>query len=131
MRHIAHRLLTRRFALRAGGMGMMGLSLPGLLRAETVSVPHRPRAKSVIFLFQWGGPSQIDSFDMKPNAPEEYRSPYRPIATSVPGLPICELMPRLAAKMHHVSVVRTPHAYHEESQCSRILCPDRTGASCR
>jgi hypothetical protein len=65
------------------------------------------RAKSVLFLFQWGGPSQIDMFDMKPDAPDTIRSPYKPISTSVPGVHICELLPQLAQRMHKVAIIRT------------------------
>ncbi|PYM15723.1 MAG: DUF1501 domain-containing protein, partial [Verrucomicrobia bacterium] len=67
--------LTRRHMLKVGGLGVLGLTLPGLLRAEALTKGKgpRPRAKSVVFLFQWGGPSHIDMFDMKPDAPEQIR----------------------------------------------------------
>ena len=67
---------TRRAALRIGGAGMLGLTAPKLMMASELAGKSsttpaiRPRAKSVIFLFQWGGPSQLDTFDMKPNAPD-------------------------------------------------------------
>jgi hypothetical protein len=64
-------------------------------------------AKSVILLWLWGGPSQLDSFDMKPNAPVQYRGPYSPIATSVPGMDICELLPHTARRAHRYSIIRT------------------------
>jgi hypothetical protein len=98
--------LPRRAMLRIGGAGMLGLTMRRWLQAKPVA-HHRPRAKSVIFLFQWGGPSQIDMFDMKPNAPDGIRSPYRAIASSVPGMPICEHLPRMAQRMDKVSVIRT------------------------
>ncbi len=98
--------LSRRAMLRIGGAGMLGLSMRRWLEAETVT-HHRPRAKSVIFLFQWGGPSQIDMFDMKPDAPDGIRSPYRAVSSSVPGMPVCEHLPRLAQRMDKVSIVRT------------------------
>ena len=70
--------IARRTLLRAGGMGLLGMTMPKLLRASeatAATLKIAPRAKSVIFLFQWGGPSQIDILDMKPDAPKEYRSP--------------------------------------------------------
>lgn len=84
----------------------MGLTLPRLLQAEKVT-KITPRVRSVIFLFQWGGPSQLDTFDMKPGAPDTVRSPYSSIPTSVPGLSVCEHLPELARRMHHVCQIRT------------------------
>ena len=100
-----HRI-HRRSILRVGGAGMLGLTMPRLLRGGEQS-SLKPRAKSVIFLFQWGGPSQLDTFDMKPGAPDTVRSPYRPIASSAPGIEVCELLPEMAKRMHHVSLIRT------------------------
>ena len=79
--------ITRRRALKIGGTGIMaGLSLPTLLRLEAEAATETPaRAKSCIMLFLEGGPSTIDMWDLKPQAPSEIRGPYRPIATSVPG----------------------------------------------
>jgi hypothetical protein len=99
--------IHRRAALRVGGAGMLGLTMPKLLQAAERSTSIKPRAKSVIFLFQWGGPSQLDTFDMKPDAPETVRSPYRPISSSAPGIQVCELLPEMAKRMHHVSLIRT------------------------
>lgn len=93
--------------LRVGGAGMLGLTMPRLMRGAERSIAIKPRAKSVIFLFQWGGPSQLDTFDMKPRAPETVRSPYRPIASSVPGIEVCELLPEMAKRMHHTTLIRT------------------------
>src|SRR5262249_1352150 len=61
----------------------------------------------------WGGPSQLETWDMKPNAPTEYRGPFRPIETTVPGIEICELFPKLATQAHRYSLVRSLH--HEMS----------------
>jgi hypothetical protein len=83
------------------------LTLPKILRGAEQSRAIPARAKSVIFLFQWGGPSQLDTFDMKPAAPVTVRSPYRPIATSAPGIEVCELLPEMAKRMHQVTLVRT------------------------
>lgn len=92
---------------------MLGLTAPKLMMASELAGKSsttpaiRPRAKSVIFLFQWGGPSQLDTFDMKPNAPDTIRSPYKPISTTVPGLQMCEHFPRLAQRAHKLSLIRT------------------------
>src|SRR5213080_3077550 len=88
--------LTRREVLRAGGAGLFGLTLPGLWAAEAARPARQARAKSVLFLFLFGGPSQLDTFDMKPDAPSGIRGPFRPIASRTPGLRICEHLPRLA-----------------------------------
>src|SRR3979409_23949 len=87
--------VTRREFMRAGALGLFGLGLPELLQGGTQS-RRRGRAKACILLFMWGGPAQQDTWDMKPNAPDVYRGQFRPIATSVPGLRICEHLPRLA-----------------------------------
>ncbi|MEO8498911.1 MAG: DUF1501 domain-containing protein [Planctomycetota bacterium] len=93
--------------LRIGGQGLLGLTLRQLMQAAESKSVIKPRAKSVIFLFQWGGPSQLDTFDMKPDAPATVRSPYRPISSSAPGIEVCELLPEMAKRMHHVSLIRT------------------------
>ena len=86
---------------------MLGLTMPKLMQAAEQATSLKPRAKSVIFLFQWGGPSQLDTFDMKPNAPETVRSPYKPISSSADGIQVCELLPEMAKRMHQVSLIRT------------------------
>jgi hypothetical protein len=99
--------LLRRDVIKVGGMGLLGLTMPRLLRAAEQPSLIKPRVKSVIFLFQWGGPSQIDTFDMKPSAPDTIRSPYQAIASSVPGVQVCEHLPETAKRMHHVCQVRS------------------------
>lgn len=98
---------SRRSLLRVGGTGVLGLTMPKLLRAGELKQSIKARAKSVIFLFQWGGPSQLDTFDMKPLAPASVRSPYRTIASSAAGIEVCELLPEMAKRMHHVTLIRT------------------------
>lgn len=98
---------TRRQILQAGACGLFGLRSPELLRAAGPVAGPRPRAKSVIFLFQWGGPSHIDMFDMKPNAPDGVRGPYQPISSSADGIQVCELLPEVAKRMDKVSLIRT------------------------
>src|SRR5258708_24318162 len=91
--------LTRRDMLRAGSLGFLGLSLPDLLRTQQMQAaekrPASRKAKACIVLFLMGGPPQHSTWDPKPDAPAEIRGEFKPIATSVPGLQVCELMPRL------------------------------------
>ncbi|HLW68161.1 MAG TPA: DUF1501 domain-containing protein, partial [Gemmataceae bacterium] len=99
---------SRRDVLRAGSVGLLGLSLPRFLAAkETPSVSHTARAQAVIFLHQWGGPGQHETFDMKPNAPAEIRNIFKPIPSSAPGIQVCELLPRTAQVMDKVCLVRS------------------------
>src|SRR3954471_18738975 len=98
-----HRLLSRRHALKLGASGFMaGLSLPTLFQLQaTASNGKEPKAKACIFLFLEGGPSTIDMWDLKPDAPAEIRGPYKPIATNVPGTFVgehCRLCARVADK---------------------------------
>jgi hypothetical protein len=93
----------RRDFLRLGGLAALGLSLPERARAA-----DRPRrAEACILLWLDGGPSHLETFDPKPDAPSEVRGPFRPIATRVPGLNVCELLPRTAAVADQVAVVRS------------------------
>lgn len=101
----------RRDLLRVGGAGLLGLNLPTLLQAQDQSAAsiRKGTARSVIFLFQWGGPSHVDMFDMKPDSPEGYRSLYKSIGTSVPGMSVCEHLPETAKIMHRIAQIRTVH----------------------
>ena len=99
--------LLRRDALKVGGLGMLGLNMPTLLRAAENAGGLPARAKQVIFLFQWGGPSHLDTFDMKPEAPAEIRGPLQPISSVVPGLPVCEHFPEMAKRMDQVTLIRS------------------------
>jgi hypothetical protein len=106
--------LSRRKLLSAGGMGLLGLSLPGLLRlrdaAANPSAESAPAtARSVILLYQFGGASHIDSFDTKPEAPAEIRGEFKTIPTAVPSLRICEHLPRLARLADKYALVRSLH----------------------
>ncbi len=98
--------LSRRQFLQVGALGTLGLTLPAALRAEAQS-GLKVRARSVIFLHQFGGPAHQDTFDMKPEAPAELRGEFKPIASSLPGLNVCELLPRVSRIMHHFTVVRS------------------------
>ncbi len=101
--------VSRRCALKVGGLGLLGLTMPKILRAEAQVRGIVPRAKSVIFLFQFGGPSHVDMFDRKPEAPEGVRGPLGSIPTSVPGLHLCEGLERLAKVMDKVTLIRSMH----------------------
>src|SRR5712675_3787277 len=104
---------SRRYALKVGGLGLLGLSLPGLLRAEAIREAQgkapKARAKSVIFLYQFGGPSHIDMFDMKPDAPEAIRGPHKPISSNADGIQVSERLPRVAKIMDKVTLIRSVH----------------------
>ena len=113
--------LTRRELLQVGGAGLLGLSLPRVLAAEAARpLPSRP-AKSVIFLFLFGGPSQLENFDLKPDAPSGIRGRFKPIASRTPGLRICEHLPRLAALSDRFCVLRTlTHRHNDHNACHYI-----------
>ncbi len=100
-----HRLARRSF-LKIGGLGIAGLNLPQLLKAEQ-NAGIRSSHKSVILIYLVGGPPHQDMFDLKPNAPQEIAGPWRPIATNVNGIQICQAFPRLAQRMDKLVVVRS------------------------
>lgn len=114
---------SRRAMLQAAGAGLLGLDLGKLLAAQSLAKDERkPRAKSVIFLFLFGGPSQLETFDMKPNAPEKIRGPFRPIASRNPDLLISEHLPHLAARADKFAVVRTmSHNFNDHSGAGHYL----------
>ncbi|HTU17825.1 MAG TPA: DUF1501 domain-containing protein [Gemmataceae bacterium] len=101
--------LSRRHLLQVGGLGLLGLHLPELLRAAEHGRKHKARARAVIFLHQWGGPSHHDSFDMKPSAPDAIRGEFKPIASNLPSVPVCERLPGMTRVMNKVTLVRTLH----------------------
>ncbi|GIS62929.1 MAG: hypothetical protein CM1200mP2_51540 [Planctomycetaceae bacterium] len=98
--------INRRRFLEVGSLGVFGLTLSDLLRAESRGSQHKSD-KSVILIWQHGGPSQLDTFDMKPLAPSNIRGPYNSIASSLPGLRVGELLPYQAKIMDKVSVIRS------------------------
>jgi hypothetical protein len=109
--------LTRRTLLQVGYSGLLGINLPALLsdraraaanaRSAGAGAGAGPRPKSVILVFLTGGASHVDTFDMKPEAPAEIRGEFRPIATRVPGLEICEHLPRLASQAERWALIRS------------------------
>ena len=100
---------TRREVLRAGGLSLLGLSAAQLqlLRAAVTDPAAKRQHNSCVFLFLFGGPSQIDLWDMKPAAPVEIRGDFQPVSTRVPGIQICEHLPRLASQMDKVCLLRS------------------------
>jgi hypothetical protein len=100
--------MVRREFLRVGGLAVGGLALPGLLNARAQSPSARPaRARRCLQLFMWGGPAQQETFDLKPDAPAGIRSLFRPSATRVPGIQICEHLPRLAQRIDRYAILRS------------------------
>src|SRR5262245_3585987 len=107
--------VSRRDMLRLGALGAMGLGLPGVLRAE-----HAAKAagkaindkRSVIVLWMQGGPSHIDTFDPKPEAPAEIRGEFGLAKTCVPGVSICEHLPKLAKNLDKYSIIRSGFNYN-------------------
>ncbi len=97
---------SRREFLRIGALGLGGLTLPHLLKAEAAA-GIRSSHKSVILIYLVGGPPHQDLFDLKPHAPKEIAGPWKPIATRVPGIQVCEALPRLARIMDQLVVVRS------------------------
>ncbi len=104
--------LSRRSFLGVGAGGL-GLSLAGLLQARAQAKPVEtlglPPLKACVIVFYYGGPSHLDTYDLKPHAPAEVRGEFKPIATSVPGLSICEHLPHMARSMHKVALIRSMH----------------------
>lgn len=100
---------TRRQLLRASVTGGCGLSLAGLWRAQALAETNGAAAKirACVVVFYYGGPSHVDTFDLKPNAPADVRGEFQPIASSAPGVMVSEHLPRMAKVMHKVAVVRS------------------------
>ncbi len=98
--------ISRRDCLRVGGLTLGGLALPEILRAEAAS-GTRPRAKGVILVVLPGGPSHLDMYDLKPDAPVEVRGEFRPISSRTPGVELCELLPRLAKMTDRLTLIRS------------------------
>jgi hypothetical protein len=111
--------ITRRDLLQVGGLGAIGLSLDSLLIQQasaeaivTSTAPGFGQAKNCILLFLYGSPSQLETFDMKPDAPIEIRGPMQPIASSLPGMDVCELLPETAKVMDKTTIIRSmTHPY--------------------
>src|SRR5689334_843896 len=98
--------MIRRDFLRLGQLAFGGGLFSALLADRAAAAPPRPTARACIMLFQVGGPYQCDTFDPKPNAPEEVRGPYKPLRTRVPGLQFTEALPRIAEHADKLAVLR-------------------------
>jgi len=121
-------LPSRRNLLKAGLAGVAGLTLPDLLRARESGAAK----KSVILLWMTGGPSQIDTFDPKPDRPPENRGPFGVTKTKLPGVLVCEHLPKLAGMLDRFTVIRSVdcrHSNHEPNtvmQTANLLAEART-----
>ena len=112
--------LPRRDFLRLGSIGLGGVSLSHLCQLDALAGEPSPTDRSVVMIYLPGGPTQHETFDPKPNAPAEIRGSFAPIATRVPGVHFCELLPKLAQMSDRFSVVRTLTGMenrHEAFQC--------------
>ena len=109
--------LGRRDVLRLGGLGWLGALAPALTRGSSLEVPAE---RSVILLLLVGGPSQLETWDPKPDAPSDVRGPFGSIATRCPGVRISEHLPRLAARMDRLAIVRS--LYHDEAPIHETGC---------
>ncbi len=106
-------LHSRRGFLSAGALALGGLSLADLLRLQAHAAPsNQGRAKAAILIFLSGGPSHLDMYDMKPDAPAEYRGEFDPVATNVPGMEVCELMPMQAKIADKFAILRAYQGGH-------------------
>ncbi len=127
-----HPALSRRTALQAGAVGLLGLGTNHLDALRTAAAPGHEQigtAKSVIYVFLSGGLAQQDSFDLKPDAPDNIRGEFQPISTRTPGLQICEHLPQLAQRSHLWSLCRSlTHPSNDHSLGHHIMLTGRSDA---
>lgn len=128
-----HPLVSRRTAVQAGSIGLLGLgmnhlaALEALAAGSTAPAGAPPKARAVIFIFLSGGLAQHESFDLKPDAPEGIRGEFKPIDTATPGIRITEHLPMLAQRSRHWALVRSlTHPYNEHSQGHAVMLTGRT-----
>ena len=133
-----HPNLTRRAALTAGSIGILGLGMNHLSALRTEAAPvgadgrpagigRDPKARACIYIFLSGGLAQHESFDMKPDAPDTVRGEFKPIATRTPGLQICEHLPKLAERSHLWALCRSlTHPSNDHSAGHHIMLTGRT-----
>ncbi len=105
--------ISRRRWLQIGGLALGGLALPDILRAQAASGERGP-ARGIIMVLLPGGPTHLDTFDLKPDAPAEIRGEFRPIPTNVPGIDLCEHMPRLARLADKLAVIRSLVGFRDD-----------------
>ena len=114
--------------MQGGAVAIGGMALANLLQQEALAAAAGTSAtekRSVILLFQQGGPSHLETWDLKPNAPIEYRGEFKPIATSIPGYQVGEYMPRLAKLCHKLAILRS--CYHDSTEHSQGVHTVLTG----
>src|SRR5947208_5240689 len=132
MKELLHPRFSRRTMLQAGSIGLLGLGmnhLAGLREASAMVGTQQPsaKAKSCIYIFLSGGLAQHDSFDMKPEAPDNIRGEFHPIATRTPGIQICEHLPLLAQRSHLWSLVRSlTHPSNDHTHGHLMMLTGRT-----
>ena len=127
--HLTHHGISRRTAIQAGGIGLLGLGMNHVEGLQSLGGEAQPRrtAKAVIYIFLSGGLTQHDSFDPKPDAPDEIRGEFKPIPTQTPGVHVCEHLPMLAGCSNQWSMVRSlTHPWNEHSQGHHIMLTGRT-----
>jgi len=113
-------LPRRDFLVKAGALPMLGLGLADALRAQALAAPAA-KGKSVLFIFLSGGPSHIDLWDMKPDAPAEIRGEFQPIATAAAGIRLCEHLPRLAGRTGQVALLRSLSHHSNDHEASMYM----------
>jgi uncharacterized protein (DUF1501 family) len=123
-----HPQISRRTAIQAGAVGLLGLGMNHVEALRAASRETRtPRSKAVIYIFLSGGLAQQDSFDPKPEAPDGVRGEFQPIATKTPGVFVCEHLPQLAQRSDKWAIVRSlTHPYNEHSQGHMVMLSGRT-----
>ena len=127
-------LSSRRNFLKAGLAGLAGLTLPDLLRARAEAAEEgrsAPNGKSVILLWMAGGPSHIDTWDPKPDRPLQNRGPFATIPTRLPGVRICENLPRQAAMLERFTLIRSVDATHSNHEPNMVFQTGNTEAAPR
>ncbi len=105
--------VSRREFMQIGSAGFLGLTLPGLLAAQKAGASDSDNEMSIIVVFLWGGPPHQDTFDMKPDAPAQFRGEFKPIPTKTPGIQICEHLPMLAKITDKYTIIRS--ATHDQT----------------
>lgn len=122
--------ISRRALLEVGACSALGLGLPQWFGGRAQAAQSGGRVKSVLLLWQWGGPSHHETWDPKPNAPLKIRGPYRPVPTSVPGVQICELLPLSAARAHRMTIIRSmAHDMKDHNQAGTVSLTGSTNGS--
>jgi uncharacterized protein (DUF1501 family) len=117
---------SRRDCLKICGAGVAGWALPSIRPASAAAASSAPRAKSVLLVHLSGGPSQLDTVDMKPDAAAEIRGEFQPIAATVPGISVCEHLPHLASRMNSWSIIRTlSHPEHNHLLATHVALTGR------